>query len=424
LVARLNASLTTLEQATYLGGNSLDYTGDLAIHATTGDVYVTGATLSTDFPGTAGGAQSAMGGGDRDAFVARLNTGLTTLEQATYLGGNDLDFIASVAIHPTTGEVYVVGFTGSTDFPKTTGGAQCAGGPGADAFVARLNPGLTTLEQATYLGGSGSEFMESSSDLAIHPTTGEVYVAGRTDSTDFPGTTSGAQSTNGGANDAFIAVLSADLAGPPMCGNGCVEPGEECDDGNTLDGDCCSSSCQFEAPLLGCATPGKSLLLIKDQNQDGAGPKDKLVWKWLKGPTMMQVDFGDPTVSAQYRFCIYAGTAQALALEATAMPGGTCAGVPCWKKISTKGYKRKDSAAATAGISLILLKGGAAGSAKIIVKGKDGNLGLTPPTLLLDTAADVIVQLSNSDNTNCWQGTFPPGSVKKNTDTQFNAKTP
>jgi hypothetical protein len=72
-----------------------------------------------------------------------------------------------------------------------------------------LNPALTVLTQATYLGGSGDDFLDA---LAIHPTSGDVYVAGETFSTNFPGTTGGAQSAGGGKNDAFIARLTADLA--------------------------------------------------------------------------------------------------------------------------------------------------------------------------------------------------------------------
>jgi hypothetical protein len=106
-----------------------------------------GLTDSTNFPGTAGGAQPAYGGGSFDAFVARLNAGLTTLGQATYLGGSgsgpDREGARGLATHPTSGDVYVAGFTDSTNFPGTAGGAQAVyGGGGSDAFVARLSADL------------------------------------------------------------------------------------------------------------------------------------------------------------------------------------------------------------------------------------------------------------------------------------------
>ena len=202
-IARFPASLTSLTQATYLGGSGQDYATKLVIHPTTGNVYVAGVTVSTDFPGTAGGAQTAFAGGISDAFVARLPSSLTSLTQATYLGGSGYDPAGAIAIHPTTGDVYVAGSTSSVDFPGKTGGAQPTHGGAQDAFVARLTSDLTSLTQATYLGGSDAE---GASALDIHPTTGDVYVAGFTSSTDFPGTAGGAQpALHAGSEDAFIA---------------------------------------------------------------------------------------------------------------------------------------------------------------------------------------------------------------------------
>src|SRR6266508_601944 len=108
-VARLNSTLTALTQATYLGGSDAAYATALAIHPTSGDVYVAEKTYSTNFPGTTGGAQAANGGGYYDAFVARLNSTLTALTQATYLGGSGYDEVSALAIHPVSGDVYVAG---------------------------------------------------------------------------------------------------------------------------------------------------------------------------------------------------------------------------------------------------------------------------------------------------------------------------
>ena len=214
-VARLPGTLTSLTQATYLGGSGDDLGGALAIHPTTGNVYVAGRTNSANFPATAGGAQPVNAGGAAfgDAFVARLPSTLTSLTQATYLGGSGDDYAAALAIHPTTGNVYVAGTTPSNPFPGTAGGAQPAVAGGVDAFIARLPSTLTSVIQATYLGGSTGD---SATALAIHPTTGEIYVAGSTDSSNFPGTAGGAQSTFRGSpgsfSNAFIARLTADLA--------------------------------------------------------------------------------------------------------------------------------------------------------------------------------------------------------------------
>ncbi|MFZ8863899.1 MAG: SBBP repeat-containing protein [Thermocrinis sp.] len=213
-VARLNKELTKILQSTYLGGSDSDYVYALAIHPTTGDVYVAGNTNSTEFPKTAGGAQNTHGGGENDAFVARLNSSLTQILQSTYLGGSDRDWAKALAIHPITGEVYVAGYTTSKDFPKTTGGAQASSGGSVDTFVVRMNKELTQILQSTYLGGNGDDFVSA---LAIHPKTGEVYAAGYTNSTDFPKTNGGAQtkcnecSMKSKSSDVFVARLNKEL---------------------------------------------------------------------------------------------------------------------------------------------------------------------------------------------------------------------
>jgi hypothetical protein len=210
-VARLSADLTSNLQSTYLGGGDSDWANALAIHPTTGEVYVAGLTYSNDFPHTAGGAQASYGGGARDAFVARLSADLTSNPQSTYLGGSGTDYVVtSLAIHPLTGEVYAAGYTGSCNFPNTAGGAQASCETPNNGFVARLSADLTSNPQSTYLGGGLADWANA---LAIHPTTGEVYVAGLTKSTDFPHTAGGAQESYGGFSDAFVARLTGDLRG-------------------------------------------------------------------------------------------------------------------------------------------------------------------------------------------------------------------
>ena len=203
-VARLSGSLTTLMQATYLGGSSAESASVLALDAT-GNVLVAGDTGSTNFPGTSGGAQLASGG-SADAFVARLSSNLTTLVQATYLGGSDFDQANALALDPD-GNVLVAGLTNSTNFPGTSGAAQAVNGGNFDAFVARLTSSLTTLVQATYLGGNA---YDAAFALAVDAS-GNVLIAGSTQSTNLPGTTGAAQPSSGGNGDVFVAKLSASL---------------------------------------------------------------------------------------------------------------------------------------------------------------------------------------------------------------------
>jgi hypothetical protein len=135
-----------------------------------------------------------------------------------------------------------------------------------------------------------------------------------------------------------------------------------------------------EAPLDGCKQPlaaNKALLLIKDKG----GHRDKLVWKWTKGDATTSTDFGDPVKGGtEYTLCVYgqvAGTA-GLALHARVPAGGTCDGLPCWSS-NSRGLTYSDPAAAADGIKRITLKSGAAGRAKIIVKGAATRSTLTCP---------------------------------------------
>lgn len=143
------------------------------------------------------------------AYDARRSVWIDPIVQATYLGGFNPDHIRAVGVHPLTGEVYVAGYTQSTDFPQTSGGGQSVPGGGFyDAFIARFNHSLTSLLQSTYVGGLGHDLIH---DLAFRPSTGEVWVVGGTDSWDLPGTSGGAQSNLGGSYDAFVMRLNAPL---------------------------------------------------------------------------------------------------------------------------------------------------------------------------------------------------------------------
>ncbi|KOR31383.1 hypothetical protein TI04_01220 [Achromatium sp. WMS2] len=78
-------------------------------------------------------------------------------------------------------------------------------------MVAKLNLGLTSLLQSSYLGGSGADRIH-----AMAVTSDAVYVAGYASSTNFPGTSAGAQPNNSGGQDGFVSMLSTDLAGPRL----------------------------------------------------------------------------------------------------------------------------------------------------------------------------------------------------------------
>ena len=204
-LVKLNNGLTALIQATYVGDGAGQSVYAIALDAS-GNVFTAGDTASGAFPGTSGAAQAVHGGGGSDAFVAKLNSGLTALFKATYLGGNGADGAYAMALD-AGGNVFVTGYSSSTNLPGTTGGPQPTPGGAVDGFVAKLNNGLTTLAQATYLGGTADDVPYA---IAIDESD-TVFVAGYAHSANFPGTSGGMQPAIGGFNDAFVARLTNGL---------------------------------------------------------------------------------------------------------------------------------------------------------------------------------------------------------------------
>ena len=198
-VAKLNAAGTALDYATYLGGVNPDYGQGIAVDAA-GNAYVTGKTMSDDFPVT-GQAPYPSHAGMFDAFVAKLNADGSALNYASYLGGGPDDSGLGIAVDDV-GNAYLTGETNSQDFPATAGAAYTTFGGGVDAFVAKFNAEGTALDFATLLGGGWSD---GGQGIAVD-SEGHAYVTGYTYSGDFPTTAGAAFSSYGGA---FVAKLNA-----------------------------------------------------------------------------------------------------------------------------------------------------------------------------------------------------------------------
>jgi len=203
-VSKLNSLGSALIYSTYLGGSGLDFGRGIAVDQA-GNAYVTGGTLSDNFPTTPGAVQGFCGDpgcGFGDAFIAKINPAGSALIYSTYLGGSGYEIGTAVAAD-SAGNAYVVGGTGSPDFP-TRHPIQALYGGAGDAFVAELNPAGTSLIYSTFLGGSAED---NGNSIALD-SVGNVYVTGNTSSLDFP-VVNPVQAANHGYSNAFVAKLRA-----------------------------------------------------------------------------------------------------------------------------------------------------------------------------------------------------------------------
>jgi uncharacterized protein (TIGR03437 family) len=214
-ITKLNAQGTALIYSTYLGGTRVDNARDVAVDAL-GNVYLTGYTLSADFP-RANALQPSYGG-NSDAFVAKLNASGTTLIYSTFLGGDGeentgliLDGITVGAIAvDALGNAYVTGMTASTNFPVVRA-VQAELRGDTDAFLAKLDPAGAELIYATYLGSTftgNTGFEERGLALALD-NAGNVFLTGQMLKSDFPTMLAVQASYGGGLSDAFISKICA-----------------------------------------------------------------------------------------------------------------------------------------------------------------------------------------------------------------------
>jgi hypothetical protein len=222
-VAKLSRLGDRLLFAAYLGGSDVDVATGAAVDSA-GNLYVTGSTVSSDFP-LSNTALPVVPGGGTDAFLVKLD-GSGAIVYSTRFGGEGYDTALAVAVD-AQGAAYISGFTTSLDRLPITAGAyqpnlkqglpcpQSGLVPCPDAFVAKFSPDGSALLYATYLGGTDFDYANA---LAVDAA-GNAYVAGGTSSADFPATTGTYQTARGRGDclgqagpypcaDAFVAILN------------------------------------------------------------------------------------------------------------------------------------------------------------------------------------------------------------------------
>src|SRR5205823_5334202 len=188
----------TLVFSTYLGSSGEDV-GNSVVTDSAGNVYITGRTTSNDFPVVDGWQDFRAGA--RDAFVTKYSpTG--EMLYSTYFGGSGAENALGIGLD-ASGAIYVTGVTSSTDMPVKNAAQSTYGGGGQDGFVFALTPDGSDLVYSTYLGGTG---FDQSRTIAVDAD-GNAYVAGNTDSPNFPLLNALQPNFGGGISDAFVTKL-------------------------------------------------------------------------------------------------------------------------------------------------------------------------------------------------------------------------
>lgn len=211
-VTKLNPSGSGLVYSTFVGGNDDDYGYGIVVDVL-GNAYLTGITKSPDFPITLGTFDTSYNGAD-DVFVTKLNASGTVLVYSTYLGGSYSDSGNSIAVDGF-GNAYITGETHSSDFPTTTGAYDTSyhlsfnTHLNSDVFVSKLNSIGTMLVYSTYLG---TQMIDIAHSIALDAT-GDAYITGETQSTEFPTTDGAWDTTINSTQDGFVTKLNQNGTG-------------------------------------------------------------------------------------------------------------------------------------------------------------------------------------------------------------------
>ena len=148
-------TIDPLIYSTYAGGNQVDM-GEGIVIDSNNNAYITGFTESSNFP-TTPGANDTSHNTFYDVFVLKLDPTGSTLMFSTFIGGGWSEQGLDIAIDASY-NVYVTGWSGSSNFPCTTGAFDNTyGGSGYDAIFLKLDPTGSTLLYSTYRGGSSSD---------------------------------------------------------------------------------------------------------------------------------------------------------------------------------------------------------------------------------------------------------------------------
>jgi hypothetical protein len=232
-VTELNPTGTAVLYSTYLGGTGGDWCAGMTLDSS-GRVYITGGTLSTDFP-LVNAFQTSRGSPNGNAFVAVIDTtqaGTASLAYSTYLGGggngsNSLGDVGLAIAADASGFAYITGQTASDSstaaFPTTLGTAlqSSLASTNGNAFLTVLDTnhgGLNSLMYSTYLGGASAGFGDYGLGIAAD-SLGNAYLTGQTTSSGsmpFPTSSSAYQTAlNSQYGNVFVTKIATAQGSSP-----------------------------------------------------------------------------------------------------------------------------------------------------------------------------------------------------------------
>nr|WP_321477744.1 SBBP repeat-containing protein [uncultured Paludibaculum sp.] len=183
-----------------------------------GNLFAAGMSTSADFKATAGAAADERG----DVFVQKIKANRSGVLWTAKLGGSKAEEATAIAVDDK-GDVYIAGWTTSTDFPTSTEAFQRFSAGAENGFVAKLSGKDGSLVYCTYLGGEDDDELYG---ISVN-STGVVAVTGHTDSTNFPTQAAASRSAFSSGPGAIIARLDAKgaklVSSTVLGGNGWVE---------------------------------------------------------------------------------------------------------------------------------------------------------------------------------------------------------
>jgi predicted outer membrane repeat protein len=201
-VTKLNQNGNGIIYSTYIGTDDEEEEGRAIAVDASGNAYITGYTISPNFP-TTPGAYDTTYNSIGDVFLLKLNSTGSALIYSTYIGGSGYEMGNDVVVDGD-GYAYVCGTTDSANFPKTAGAFDESYNNWEDGFVLKMNQSGSALAYSTFLGGAHDDFAFG----ICLDSLGNAFITGATDSDNFP-VTPGAYDINWILMEAFVAKLNA-----------------------------------------------------------------------------------------------------------------------------------------------------------------------------------------------------------------------